>query len=173
MHNVSDMIEFIQAVRAYTGSLRFSIVAHSLGVTLARRALIDGGFRNDIDTFIGIAGANHGTSFCPPGTETIVESCDEIAMGTPWLAALNAADGEKPAPHTLTVSDGTGAGDPAYAGIYKDSPKLGGDGVLNCTYPGFYHNDLRVDPRIASQYVDYLLGPYGTCPTPPLPVPYT
>jgi hypothetical protein len=70
---------FIQAVKAYTGASKVDIVAHSMGVTLARKA-IKGGSGNDslaggaynlgsaltssVDAFVGIAGANRGLTAC-------------------------------------------------------------------------------------------------------------
>jgi hypothetical protein len=69
---------FIQAVKAYTGATKVDVIGHSMGVTLARKA-IKGGAGNDalnggsynlgtpltyIDTFVGIAGANKGLTSC-------------------------------------------------------------------------------------------------------------
>ncbi|WP_081413835.1 lipase [Eisenibacter elegans] len=69
---------FIEAVKAYTGAAKVDVVAHSMGVTLARKA-IKGGSGNDaaaggsynlgarltyIDTFVGIAGGNRGLANC-------------------------------------------------------------------------------------------------------------
>ena len=70
---------FIQAVKAYTGAAKVDIVTHSMGVTLARKA-VKGGSGNDslaggaynlgssltasVDTFVGIAGANRGLTTC-------------------------------------------------------------------------------------------------------------
>jgi pimeloyl-ACP methyl ester carboxylesterase len=155
--NVPDLYDFIMAVRAYTGSSRFSLVGHSLGVTVARRTLqVDPELRAYLVAFVGIAGANHGTSLCPPGSEGNVNSCDEIAMGTPWLAALNVQETYGPA-KWLTVYDGTGAGDPAFAGpLYAQSPAL--VGAENRQFPGTYHNDLRIDPTIVAQYRAFLEG---------------
>lgn len=153
--NVPDLYTFIMAVRAYTGSDRFSVVGHSLGVTLARKTLkVHPELRRDLVAFVGIAGGNHGTSFCPPGSEGNVVSCNEIAAGTPWLAELNGTDGADetygPA-RWLTVYDGSGAADPAYAGpTYAESPVL--QGATNTAYPGTYHNDLRLDPDIIGDY---------------------
>jgi pimeloyl-ACP methyl ester carboxylesterase len=114
--NVPDLYDFIVHVQRYTGSDRFSIVAHSLGVTLARRTLkVHPELRPDLVAFVGIAGANHGTTFCPPGSEDQVVSCNEIAAGTPWLAALNGPEGSDETygrARWLTVYDGSGAGDP-------------------------------------------------------------
>ena len=157
--NVPDLYDFIRAVRAYTGSPKFSIVGHSLGVTLARRTLkVHPELRADLVAFVAIAGANDGTSFCPPGSEGNVVSCDEIAAGTQWLADLNGPDGsdETFAPaRWMTVYDGTGAGDPAFAGpTYASSPEL--KGACNQDFPFTYHNDLRLDPGIVAHYRQFL-----------------
>ncbi|HUP91610.1 MAG TPA: hypothetical protein VM074_05130 [Solimonas sp.] len=157
--NVPDLYDFILAVRAYTGSARFSIAAHSLGVTVARRTLkLHPELRPDLVAFVAIAGGNHGTSLCPPGSEGQLNSCDEIAAGTPWLADLNGPDGidETYAPAKwMTVYDGSGAGDPAYAGdTYAQSPAL--LGADNREFPGTYHNDLRLDPAIVEVYREFI-----------------
>jgi pimeloyl-ACP methyl ester carboxylesterase len=154
--NVADLHAFLLMVRRYTGSPRFMLVGHSLGVTLARETLrVHPELRRDLVAFVGIAGANDGTSFCPPGSEGNVVSCDEIAAGTPWLERLNAA-GETYGPATwMTVYDGTGAGDPAFAGpTYAQSPRL--EGADNREFPGTYHNDLRLDPDIVATYREFL-----------------
>jgi pimeloyl-ACP methyl ester carboxylesterase len=157
--NVPDLYAFIKAVRAYTGSSRFSIVSHSLGVTLARKTLkVHPELRRDLVAFVGIAGPNDGTAFCPEGSQGQVASCDEIAAGTPWLADLNGPGGadETYGPAKwLTVYDGSGAGDPAYPGpSYAQSPAL--DGADNRQFPLTYHNDLRLDPAVVTVYRAFL-----------------
>ena len=150
--NVIDLYRFIHLVQAYTGSSKFVIIAHSLGVTLARETMrVHPELRKSLVAFVGIAGANHGTTFCPPGSEGNVVSCDEIAASTPWLARLNAA-GETFAPAKwLTIYDGSGVGDPAYVGpTYAQSPALAG--AQNLEFPHTYHNDLRLDPAIVAVY---------------------
>ena len=157
--NVPDLYAFIKAVRTYTGSAKFTIVAHSLGVTLARKTLqMHRELRKDLVAFVSIAGPNHGTSLCPNGSQGQVASCDEIAAGTPWLDALNGPNGSdetfKPA-KWLTVYDSTGVGDPAYAGpAYALSPML--KGAKNTAFPYTYHNDLRMDPAIVAVYRGFL-----------------
>jgi pimeloyl-ACP methyl ester carboxylesterase len=175
--NVPDLHDFILAVRAYTGSDQFSIVGHSLGVTVARKTLkVHPELREDLVGFVGIAGGNHGTSFCPPGSEGNVASCEEIAAGTPWLAELNGPDGSdetyEPA-RWLTIFDGTGAADPAFAGpTYAKSPQLAG--AENREFPGTYHNDLRLSPAIVAIYRAFLEtaeAGRSTPPAPPAPIP--
>ncbi len=156
--NVPDLYDFIAAVRDYTGSEQFSLVAHSLGVTVARKTLkVYPELRADLVAFVAIAGGNHGTSFCPPGSQGQVHSCDEIAADTAWLADLNGPDGADetwPPAAWLTIYDGSGAADPAYLGHYAQSPRL--EGADNREFPGTYHNDLRLDPAIVAVYRAFL-----------------
>ena len=161
--NVPDLYAFVTAVQRYTGSQQVMLVGHSLGVTLARETMrLHADLRRGVVAFVGIAGANDGTTFCPPGSEGNVVSCDEIAAGTPWLARLNAF-GEAYGPTKwMTVYDGTGAGDPAFVGpTYAQSPHL--NGADNREFPYTYHNDLRLDPAIVAVYRVFL-EKHGTLP---------
>ena len=101
---------FIEAVLAYTGASHVSVISHSMGVTLARKAIL-GGMSNDpdhggtfdlgapltssIDTFIGIAGANLGLASC---------------YSIPSVATCNATNGFYPG----TLSGFTVTGRSAY-----------------------------------------------------------
>lgn len=152
--NVVDLVRFIQAVQDYTGSACFSLVGHSLGVTLARKALHSyPELKPHVVAFVGIAGANHGTSLCPPGSETSVISCDEIARGTAWLEELNGEGGTMETYGNtawLTIYDGSGVGDVAFAGDYGPSPQLAG--ADNREFPGVDHNGLRIAEDIVAEY---------------------
>ncbi len=64
---------FMEAVLAYTGAERLDVIGHSMGVTLARRAIMGGKLDGHdlgpplterVDTFVGIAGANRGLTAC-------------------------------------------------------------------------------------------------------------
>ena len=80
---VADLCRFIVAVQAYTGSSQVDIVAHSLGVTIARRLMqLYPSIAKNVVAFVGIAGANHGTTVCR-GLDTTYYGCNEIAPGTP------------------------------------------------------------------------------------------
>lgn len=167
---VPNLCRFVEAVQWYTGSPQVDIVAHSLGVTIARKFMAEyPSLAADVVAFVGIAGANHGTSVCR-GLETSYYGCNEIAPGSPWLENLNGPGGRREtyAPTAwMTVFDGTGLADPYYNGTDASSPRLGG--AENVTFPGQYHNDLRVGPEEVDVYLPFLLrygqaGP-GASPT--------
>ncbi|MHB8511145.1 MAG: alpha/beta hydrolase family protein [Actinomycetota bacterium] len=157
-NSVPNLYEFILAVQRYTGSARFSIVAHSLGVTVARKTLkVHPWLRKDLVAFVGIAGGNHGTSLCPPGSDAVLYSCDEVAAGTQWLAALNGPNGSDetyPPAKWMTIREGTGTCDVAFMGTYKDSPIL--KGATNLQFNFNDHDALRVLPQITKMYREFI-----------------
>jgi len=154
---VPDLCRFIEAVQQYTGSTQIDIVAHSLGVTVARKLMFDyPDLARDVVAFVGIAGANHGTTVCR-GMDTTYYGCNEIAPGSPWLAQLNGPGGSLetyPPTRWMTVYDGL-EGDPFYVGPDAPSPAL--LGADNRTFPGAYHNDLRIVPPEVDAYLAFLL----------------
>jgi pimeloyl-ACP methyl ester carboxylesterase len=156
--NVRDLYNFVQEVRRFRRQPKFSIVSHSLGVTVARKMLkVYPALRRDVVTFVALAGGNHGTSLCPPGSEDQLNSCDEIAKDTPWLAKLNGPDGSDEtygSTRFLTVYDGSGLRDAAYVGPdYASSPML--KGAVNCAIE-HHHNDLRIHPASIKLYRKFL-----------------
>jgi hypothetical protein len=91
--NLQAIRAFIQAVKAYTGATKVDIVTHSMGVTLARKAILGGAasdaanggnynlgspLTSSVDTFVGIAGANFG-----------LVSCYQTGGTTPTCASTN------------------------------------------------------------------------------------
>ncbi|HET6916804.1 MAG TPA: hypothetical protein VFH56_12000 [Acidimicrobiales bacterium] len=155
---VPDLCRFIEAVQAYTGSQQVDIVAHSLGVTIARETMrLYPALARDVVAFVGIAGANHGTSVCRGPMEAEYYGCNEIAPGSPWLARLNGPNGSLetyPPTRWMTIYNGF-EGDPFFDGPDASSPQL--LGAENVTFPGAYHNDLRVDPTEVGTYLNFLL----------------
>lgn len=93
---------FIQSVKDYTGSDRVHVIAHSLGVTLSRKAILGGeiqdpfkfGYYFDlgekldyVDTFIGIAGANYGLEGCRYSIH--LPTCNLISGFNPYSLFLD------------------------------------------------------------------------------------
>lgn len=90
---LGEVRAFIEAVKKYTGAEKVDVIGHSMGVTLARKAIL-GGYANDsleggqyyigppltswVDTFVGIAGANRG-----------LVSCYQTGGSTPTCGATN------------------------------------------------------------------------------------
>lgn len=83
---------FIQAVKAYTGATKVDVVAHSMGVTLARKAIKGGSaydasaggtyslgsaLTSSIDAFVGIAGANRGLTACYFSGASTAPTCSD------------------------------------------------------------------------------------------------
>lgn len=58
----AQLDSFVQQIRAETGAETVSVVAHSLGVTGVRFWLEAADRYDWVDTFVGLAGANHGTT---------------------------------------------------------------------------------------------------------------
>lgn len=156
--NVPDLCRFVEAVQWYTGSRQVDIVTHSLGDTIARRLMeLYPSLARDVVAFVGVAGANHGTSVCD-GLSTSYYGCDEIAPGTQWLADLN-AHGETYGPtQWMTVYNGA-EGDPFFGPTLEQSPALAGadNRQFNTGVHGDYHNDLRVDTPEVDTYLAFLL----------------
>lgn len=146
---------FFDAVRRYTGRPRLTVIAHSMGVTLSRKA-IEGGKGEDpagaydlgapltpqIDTFVGIAGANLGLTACFSATDR--PTCDK-RWG--FYPGADASAG----PSTLLAAM---AATPHDEGTYvfslcsKDDELLGFDGIVwgksTCAIPGA-DRDVRAD----------------------------
>lgn len=164
---VVTLCRFIEAVQAYTHSRKIDIVAHSLGVTLARDTMRRyPALARNVVAFVGIAGGNHGTSICR-GLESSYYGCNEIGPGSRWLAWLNGRNGSLETPgrtRWMTIYNGSW-GDPYFDPPFDEvSPAL--KGARNVTFPGTYHNDLRVDPPEVDRYLAFLLrhgqaGRYG------------
>jgi len=60
----AQLDSFVRRVREYTGYDAVNVVSHSLGVTGVRYWLHHYGRHDWVDTFVGLAGANHGSSRC-------------------------------------------------------------------------------------------------------------
>lgn len=160
--NVPDMYSFIRAVRDYTGAAKVDVVSHSLGVTVVRKTVKDHPeLLGEMEDFVGIAGANHGTTSCR-GIEDTWYGCDEVAPGTAWLADLNSWDprgegDETPGPaRYMTIYDGSGVADTFFFGEDAQSPRL--SGADNREMPFTAHNTLARGQGAIDVYLPFVKG---------------
>ena len=93
--------KFIEGVLAYTGKKQVIVISHSMGVTLARKALKGGSaddhikgkyfvgesLKNRTETFVGIAGGNLGLLGCYPNPE--VPTCNIFDGFFPGTTAIS------------------------------------------------------------------------------------
>jgi pimeloyl-ACP methyl ester carboxylesterase len=113
--NVPDLRRFVRAVLAFTGAREVDIVAHSLGVTLAREWIRQDGAQHQVRRFVAIDGPNGGIINCSPdpanyfqlpaagGFTPASDVCQELGSpNTPFLKLLNRGD-ETPGPTRYLV----------------------------------------------------------------------
>jgi pimeloyl-ACP methyl ester carboxylesterase len=107
--------EFVKAVLDFTGAKRVDIVAHSLGVTVAREWMLQDNSYRKVRALVAIDGPNHGVIDCSPSPANFYQLasgggftpssavCDEYGSDhTQLLTVLNAA-GETPGPTRYLV----------------------------------------------------------------------
>jgi pimeloyl-ACP methyl ester carboxylesterase len=168
--NITDLAAFVKVVMAYTGAPKVDLIAHSLGVTLARSMQLKHFELSSIaEDFVAIAGPNHGTTVCRRywliwliGWNDFI-GCDELAPGSAWLRVLNGPDREREArgpTRYLTIYEGTGM-DPFYQPWLfvwpvgdQDSPAL--KGAQNHTMPGLTHDELRTHHDAVALYLRFV-----------------
>ena len=83
---------FVENVCEYCGVDEIDLVAHSLGVTSARYWMEDYSTYSYVQNFIGLCGANHGLSFCPP--QRLAKLLPKSSLSKPCQFLSNSGDGE-------------------------------------------------------------------------------
>lgn len=160
--NAEEVYEFIQNVRTYTGAAQVDVVAHSLGVTVTRKAI-----RNHIAAdpttswlrrFVAIGGPNHGSTACRGlGMIHFSHVCEETdpdspIFTNPWLADLNGIGETPPGPEYLVVYDSLA--DNFFLGPDARSPRL--EGACNFDLPGRFHLPIGRGPESVTVYRAFL-----------------
>jgi len=113
--NVPDLRRFVAAVLKFTGAKEVDIVAHSLGVTIAREWIRQDDAARTVRRVVAIDGPNHGIINCSPnpanfyqlpsqgGFTPSSEVCVELGSpDTPFLKRLNKGD-DTPGPTQYLV----------------------------------------------------------------------
>jgi len=113
--NVPDLRRFVAAVLQFTGAKEVDIVAHSLGVTIAREWIRQDDAARTVRRLVAIDGPNHGIINCSPnplnffqlpsqgGFTPSSEVCVELGSpNTPFLKLLNKGD-DTPGPTKYLV----------------------------------------------------------------------
>jgi pimeloyl-ACP methyl ester carboxylesterase len=131
---------FVHAVLAFKGAHRVDIVAHSLGVTVAREWMLQDKAYHMVRALVAIDGPNHGIVDCSPSTANFFNQpasggftpnsavCDEYgAANTQFLTALNAG-GETPGPTKYLV----------IRNVFDASPESGDFVYIGGAQDGFF-----------------------------------
>jgi pimeloyl-ACP methyl ester carboxylesterase len=130
---------FVHAVMRSTGARQVDIVAHSLGVTVAREWMFQDNAYQMVRSLVAIEGPNHGIIDCSPDPANFFNLpadggfiptsaiCDEYGKeDTQFLTTLNAA-GESPGPTRYLV----------LRNVFRPSPESG-DFVYLSAVDGFF-----------------------------------
>lgn len=122
--NVPDLRRFVAAVLASTGATQVDIVAHSLGVTLAREWMRQDRAYAQVRRLVAVDGPNHGIINCSPDPANYFQApeaggftpdsavCEELGSpNTPFLQRLNGpgGSGETAGPTKVLVVRNTDA----------------------------------------------------------------
>jgi triacylglycerol lipase len=62
--NTSPVKSSLQAAKSASCTGKIDVIGHSMGVTLAMKAINELGYSGNVNSFIGIAGAQHGLNSC-------------------------------------------------------------------------------------------------------------
>lgn len=161
--NILQVRSFIEAVLAYTGADRVDVIAHSMGVTMARKA-IKGGPGEDqagtfdlgppltdrIDTFVGIAGGNLGLSACY--LTPAVPACSVTDGFYPGQLLLGEVIGQSALIQDLNQTSG-------YEGAYRYSIWSVVDEVVTGACLVWGYNTCQIPGHTAEKV--YHVQPYG------------
>lgn len=62
--NLNPVKSALQSAKAASCTGKIDVIGHSMGVTLAMKAINDLGYAGNVNSFVGVAGAQHGLNSC-------------------------------------------------------------------------------------------------------------
>ena len=127
---------FAEAVLAYTGATQINVIAHSMGVTIARKVFKGGpaidqagsydvgsSLTNRVNSFIGLAGANLGLTACYNGNH--IPTCSDIDGFNPGSLPTSG-----PSKYLADLKSGGKEGDRVYVIWSKSDSTIGSGAVV-------------------------------------------
>ena len=167
--NIGELADFVRAVLKFTGAQKIDVVAHGMGVTLAREASRVFGGKSYVRRFVAIDGPNGGTLMCSPdpanywalgflgGYTPTSPLCQEIGSPmTPFLQTLNSPPPSIDPKNTLVIRNG----DVSYPYMpWADGPVNGVPAVDSYGNPTDFSKSAKI-PKAAYSLVLYGQGQY-------------
>jgi hypothetical protein len=89
--NLSPVQSAMQSAKAASCTGKIDVAGHSMGVTLAMKALLNLGYTGYVNTFLGIAGAQHGLNSCgvyPYNVATATCGYYGLSIGSPLVNSV-------------------------------------------------------------------------------------
>jgi len=145
-----DIARAAAALRASTGAARIDVVSHSMGAISSRYYLERLGGAAHVDAWVSLAGVNEGTVWAY-GCYVLTQ-CREMVPTSSLLSELN--DDFHPA---ATTRYGAWWSPCDEAIIPRSNAELAG--AHNVETPCLDHTDVRTDPRVLAQVVQFLAQP--------------
>lgn len=94
--NAANLAAFVDGVRARTGAAKVDLIGHSMGGLVSRDYVKNLGGAAKVDSLIMLGTPNYGTTLASIGSffwNCIgIVGCDQMAIGSDYLDALNAGD---------------------------------------------------------------------------------
>jgi len=159
--SATELAKFVDEVLAATGAAKVSIIGHSQGGALARYYVKQLGGADLVEDLVGIAPANHGTTW--KGLLTLVpgfwcQACFDLMADSPFLAGLNQGD-ESPGAvsYTNIVSKYDTVLVPTTSGYLAPAPNVSNIRIQDsCPGDQTNHVYLPLDPVVIRIAVDAL-----------------
>lgn len=131
-----------------------SIVSHSLGVTVSRYWMLKYDRLDSVSVFVGLAGANHGVSICPPKEVAALlpeshsyKPCQFLSRNGMGEAPISKLNSKSETPGNVKYYTVRGSND-QYFRYCKDSPRLEGaveNAIVDTNHMGILESEVAIE----------------------------